>query len=153
MACRISLATMADVDYLCHLQRIEANRDDAIGFLPRIAYENEINDVRHGSILISRENNDEVGFLYATHNRHGVTHIQQIAVQDDARRLDIGSQLVTAITTPNDWLLTLRCREGLPAVDFWETLGFEVVSRDITRTKRKRDVLRFQKIIGGLWAQ
>jgi GNAT superfamily N-acetyltransferase len=151
VTCRIETATLQDIDYLCHLQRIEANRDDAIGFLPKVAYENEIRGIRHGTILVARENDDEVGFLYATHNRHGVTHIQQVAVQDDARRLDIGGQLVGAVTRTNDWLVSLRCREGLPSVDFWTALGFEVNNIDHTPTKRKRPVLHLQKIVGGLW--
>lgn len=144
----MELATLADVDYLCHLQRIEANREDSIGFIPRLGYERE---VMRGNILIARENGDSVGFIYATHNRAGVTRIQQLAVQDDARRLEIGTQLVTAVTKANDWLISLRCRANLPAVTFWEELMFKVTSVDATPTKRKQPVLRFQKVVGGLW--
>ena len=142
-------AALADVDYLCHLQRIEANRDDSIGFIPRAGYERALRE--GGVILVARENDEEVGFIYATRNRAGVTRIQQVAVQDDARRLEVGTQLVEAVTDPNDWLLSLRCREGLAGVDFWRSLGFTEQSIDRSPTKRKRGVIRFQKIIGGLW--
>ena len=148
----IAQATLADVDYVCHLQRIEANSLDSIGFVPRMGYEKEIDGRRHGSILVARENGDEVGFIYATHNRSGITKIQQIAVQDDARRLEIGTVLVDAVTNPNDWLMTLRCRENLPSANFWRELGFMVNGTDRTPTKRKQGVLQFQKVIGGLWS-
>ena len=146
----IASATSKDVAYICHLQRIEANGLDSVGFLPRVAFEREI--AANGLILISRENDDEVGYIYATRNRHGVTRIQQVVVQDDARRLEIGSALVDAVTAPHDWLLSLRCRENLPAVQFWKDRGFQVVAIDSTPTRRGVGVYRFQKVIGGLSA-
>jgi|TARA_Y100000310_G_scaffold219396_1_gene220803 GNAT superfamily N-acetyltransferase len=146
----IRAATLADIDYICHLQRIEANREDAIGFIPRVCYENEVERRRNGRLFIAYENNDRVGFAYTTHSR-GVTHIQQIAVQDDARRIEVGTALVAETPTIGDWLLSLRCRENLPAVAFWENLGFELQGVDKTPTKRRQHVLRFSKIIGGLW--
>jgi len=147
----IQVASLRDVKYMCHLQRVEANREDSIGFIPRVCYEDEIEGRRHGALLVARENGDEVGFIYATRNRAGVTHIQQVAVQDDARRLEIGTELVDAVVRPTDWLLSLRCRETLPAVEFWRNLGFTLESIDTTPTKRKAHVLRFSKVTGGLW--
>ena len=146
----IKPATLTDIDYICHLQRIETNREDSIGFIPRVCYENEIEGRRNGLLLLARENDDEVGFVYATH-RGGVVKIQQVAVQDDARRLEVGSLLVDATIAPNDWVMSLRCRENLPAVDFWLNLGFEIQGVDRTPTKRGKGVLRFSKIVGGLW--
>lgn len=140
----LSSATLTDVDYLCHLQRIEANREDSLGFLPRVVYEREIDN-----ILVARENDDLVGFIYATHNRHGITTVQQVGVQDDARRLEIGTQLVDASLRPNDYLVKLRCREGLPSVKFWESNGFEIT--DLVDSGRRGQVYKFQKVIGGLW--
>ena len=145
----ITSATSQDIDYICHLQRIEANGLDSVGFLPRVAFEREI--AKGGRILIGRENEDEVGYIYATQNHHGITKIQQVVVQDDARRLEIGSKFVDAVTSPHDWLLSLRCRENLPAVQFWKDMGFEVVELDTTPKRRGFGVYRFQKIIGGLW--
>lgn len=148
----IARATVKDIDYICHLQKIEANREDSIGFVPRDGYLKEIDGRRNGLILIGRENNDEIGFVYATQNNAGITRIQQIAVQDDARRSEIGTVLVNSVARPNDWLITLRCRENLPAVSFWENLDFEIYGIDHTPTKRKKGVLNFQKVIGGIWA-
>ena len=145
----VSSATLEDVDYLCHLQRIEANREDALGFLPKSVYEREIQS--RGTILLARENGDEVGFIYATHNRHGITTVQQVGVQEDARRLEIGTQLVEASIRENDFLVKLRCRKGLPSVSFWESQGFDIV--DLVESGRRGPVYKFQKMIGGLWMQ
>ena len=145
----ISSASLEDVDYLCHLQRIEANREDALGFLPKSVYEREIQS--RGTILLARENGDEVGFIYATHNRHGITTVQQVGVQEDARRLEIGTQLVEASIRENDFLVKLRCRKGLPSVSFWESSGFDIV--DLVESGRRGPVYKFQKMIGGLWMQ
>ena len=145
----VSPATLEDVDYLCHLQRIEANREDALGFLPKSVYEREIQS--RGTILLARENGDEVGFIYATHNRHGITTVQQVGVQEDARRLEIGTQLVEASIRENDFLVKLRCRKGLPSVSFWESQGFDIV--DLVESGRRGPVYKFQKMIGGLWMQ
>ena len=150
----VSPATLEDVDYLCHLQRIEANREDALGFLPKSVYEREIQS--RGTILLARENGDEVGFVYATHNRHGITTVQQVGVQEvgvqeDARRLEIGTQLVEASIRENDFLVKLRCRKGLPSVSFWESQGFDIV--DLVESGRRGPVYKFQKMIGGLWMQ
>ena len=145
----VSPATLEDVDYLCHLQRIEANREDELGFLPKSVYEREIQS--RGTILLARENGDEVGFIYATHNRHGITTVQQVGVQEDARRLEIGTQLVEASIRENDFLVKLRCRKGLPSVSFWESQGFDIV--DLVESGRRGPVYKFQKMIGGLWMQ
>ena len=145
----IRKATHPDIDYICHLQRIECNRQGSIGWLPKMAYEKEIN--AGGELLIGTENDDEVGFIYATHNAHGVTRIQQIVVQDDARRLEIGSQLVDEVIRPIDWCVSLRCRFNLPSVNFWDELGFQVMEIDRTPNKRKTGVVQFNKIVGGLW--
>ena len=140
-------ATSDDIDYLCHLQHIEANRGDGLGFLPRVVYEREIE--AGGVIKIAMENGDRVGFVYATQNRHGITTIQQVGVQDDARRLEIGSKLVDAAIRPNDFLVKLRCRKGLPSVDFWRASGFQ--ETDLVESGRRGPVYKFQKVIGGLW--
>ena len=151
MMVEIRKAAHQDIEYICHLQRIECNRQGSVGWLPRMAYEKEIN--AGGALFIGMENDDEVGYIYATHNNHGVTRIQQLVVQDDARRLEIGTEFVDIVTRPTDWSLTLRCRSDLPSAAFWSDLGFQVTGVDNTPNKRKAGILRFNKIVGGLWVQ
>lgn len=155
-------ATLKDIVYVDSLRRKES---EAIGFIPWRRYEMEITGERQGSILLAIENNDPVGFLYATHNRSGVTHIQQVAIQEDARRVERATALVNAVQRPTDWLISLRCAADLEATEFWKALGFELLDhvaptsvygrgkdKATLPTRRKRDILRFQKVVNGLWS-
>jgi N-acetylglutamate synthase-like GNAT family acetyltransferase len=158
----IRLATLADLSYIEHLRRQES---DAIGFIPIQRYEMEIDGRRHGTMLLAFENDDPVGFIYATHNRAGVTHIQQVAVQEDARMLERGKLLVDGVTKELDWLVSCRCAADLESTNFWEALGFNLLDsvppksvyglgkdKATQPTKRRREISRFQRIVGGLWA-
>lgn len=157
----IRQATMADIRYIDHLR---AKESDAVGFIPKQRYEMEIDGRRGGTMLVALENNDHVGFLYATHNRAGVTHIQQIAIQEDARRLERATALVSACQKHSDWLISCRCAADLESTQFWNALGFQILDRvppksvygrgkdkSTLPTRRKREILRFQKVVGGLW--
>ncbi len=154
-------ATLADIVYIDSLRKQES---EAIGFIPKVRYEMEIDGRRGGSIILCLENNVPVGFVYATHNQAGVTHIQQVAVQRDARRLLHGAELIEAVTRSQDWLISCRCAADLESTNFWEALGFELLDhvkpksvygrgRDKATlpTRRKRDILRFQKVVNGIW--
>tara|TARA_Y100000310_G_scaffold119290_1_gene118033 strand:- start:1312 stop:1848 length:537 start_codon:yes stop_codon:yes gene_type:complete len=154
-------ALLTDIPYIDHLRKREA---EAVGFIPLQRYEMEIDGRRKGSVLVCLENEQHVGFLYATHNQAGVTHIQQVAIQEDARRMERASALVAAAQKDSDWLVSLRCAADLEATDFWEALGFSLESHVAPKsaygrgrdkatlpTRRKRDILRYQKIVGGLW--
>jgi N-acetylglutamate synthase-like GNAT family acetyltransferase len=144
----VRYARLVDIPYIDHLQRIEANRADSVGFIPWSRYEKEVD---HGGIHISLDNNEPTGFVYSTHNRHGVTRIQQVVIQDDARRAERATLLIKAAIRKTDWLVSLRCAEDLEAVGFWPGLGFERVDVDDKPNKRQRKVLKFQKVVGGLW--
>ena len=144
----IRAATPIDLAYIDNLQRIEVNGPDSVGFIPWSRHEKE---AMNGGIHLAFDNDEPTGFVYATHNRHGVTRIQQIVVQEDARRTERATALVEAAIRENDWLVSLRCAEDLGAVEFWPAIGFERVEVDDRPNKRKRKVLKFQKIVGGIW--
>jgi N-acetylglutamate synthase-like GNAT family acetyltransferase len=150
-------ATLADLPYIDGLRRKES---ESLSFLPLSAYEREIEG---GKVTVAEENGDLVGFLYATHNK-GVARVYQVAIQEDARRMERASLLVESAQEDTDWLISLRCASDLDAVDFWGALGFELTdkegakppqwkSRESTRftNRRGRVMLRFQKVVGGLW--
>lgn len=157
----IRRAILADIGYIDSLGKKES---EAIGFIPLQRYEMEIEGSRHGSIIVAEENNDLVGFIYATHNHAGVTHIQQIAIQEDARRMERASLLVKAVQRERDWLLSCRCAADLESTNFWDALGFDVLDEVASKsaygrgkdkaalpTRRRRRILRYQKTVGGLW--
>ena len=122
---RIVRATLEDLKYLDALRK---KNGEAVGFIPMQRYEMEVNGERHGSIYLSWDNGDPTGFVYATHSGRGTTHIQQIAVQEDARRMERASALLEAATADGEkrmsWLTSLRCADDLDANEFWAALGF-----------------------------
>jgi ribosomal protein S18 acetylase RimI-like enzyme len=121
----VSRATLADLQYLDWLRKKEG---DAVGFIPMQRYEMEVRGERRGSLYLAWDNGDPTGFIYATHSGRGVTHIQQVAIQEDARRMERATLLVNAARDDglarHTWLLSLRCADDLEANDFWRALGF-----------------------------
>ena len=157
---RIRRATVEDITFIDHLRKQES---EAVGFIPLVRYEMEIEGERHGSILVCEENSDMVGFIYATHGTDH-THIQQIVIQEDARRRERGLCLVAAVTRPQDWLVSLRCADDLEAAHFWDALGFSPTGhvqpksvygrgkeKSTLPTRRKRCITKWERIVGGLW--
>jgi hypothetical protein len=154
----IRKAALSDILYIDSLRKRYGN---AVGFIPKQRYEMEINGERSGVLMVYEENTDLIGFIYATHNNDGVVHIQQVAIQDDARRQERGSELVEAITRQNDWLISLRCADDLEANMLWGALGFDPQNKVTPKSvygigkdkvaKSQRVITRWDKIIQGLW--
>lgn len=156
----ITLASLTDIKYIDSLRKQESN---SIGFIPIQRYEMEITGERNGTILIIRENNDNVGFLYATHGT--VSHIQQIAIQKDARLMERGKALIDKLqeisNQRNIRSMSCRCAQDLDSNHFWQALGFnlvgEVDSKSLLATgeekfsKRKRLLNIYNRTQNGLW--
>ena len=85
---------------------------------------------RNSSLLIIEENGQPSGFVYATHGAL-LTTVIQIAVAQDARRLDKGRTLVEAVRniSRHKGKLGLRCRvaQDLDANGFWTPIGFQPI--------------------------
>ena len=162
LVCR---ATPADLVYIDHLRKREG---DAVGFIPMARYEMEVDGRRKGSLYVAWDNGDPTGFIYATHSGRGASHIIQVAIQDDARRMERATLLTDAITNDGlergSWLVSLRCADDLEANDFWGALDFSLeaeglwpkspnslgkAKRAINRRGRRINV--WQKEVAGLW--
>ncbi|MDD5701597.1 MAG: GNAT family N-acetyltransferase [Dehalococcoidales bacterium] len=154
----IRKATLEDIAYIESLRRKES---EAIGFIPKLRYEMEINGERHGSVLVIEEDGELVGFVYATHGNI-TTHIQQIAIQEDARRMDRASALVEYLMQASPLIqVSCRCAQDLESNEFWKALGFNLVgvidSKSMysvgkdKRSRRGRQLNIFCKAVNGLW--
>ena len=123
----IRRATLDDLKYLDDLRK---KNGDALGFIPMQGYEMEVNGERRGSIYLTFDNEDPTGFIYATHSGRGASHIIQVAIQEDARRMERASLLVNAVVADGEarrsWLTSLRCADDLDSNHFWEALGFSL---------------------------
>ena len=81
--------------------------------------------------MICEANNDAVGYVLITpaRNSYKYAKIQQIAVRNDARRLQYGTALIDVCRQFCEKFhrvgFTLRCRTDLESNMFWKKLGFE----------------------------
>jgi len=121
-------ATIPDIKYIDWLR---AKESEALGFIPKVRYEMEIMGERGGDILLAKENDDLVGFAYITYGSLSAK-IQQIVLQEDARRMERATGLVDEISRRavirGCAEIGCRCAEDLEANAFWNTLGFEKVA-------------------------
>ena len=120
----IQPATVAD---LAFIDELRAREWYSVGFIPITRYQAEVDGRRHGSLLVIRENDELAGFIYATYGRQ-LASIAQIAICDDARRIELGRQLVAEIEreAAARGRFGIKCRVALDlaANAFWRALGF-----------------------------
>ena len=113
------------------IDKLQKDNSEAVGFIQRTIWDDYVfGGGRNFVVFICEKNNDPVGYILLTPGRgtHTYTRIQQIAVRDDARRLDYGSALIAVV---KDFCETfqrsgarLRCRTDLESNHFWKALGF-----------------------------
>ena len=145
----IRLATNSDLMYILNLAQKETN---SIGFIPKSRYSCVIATPGGAETLhVAEENNDLVGFVYAYHNTRFITKIQQIAIQEDARRAHRAKALVKACVMPNDCFVALRCGNDLEANKFWQSIGFGLKNTLRGGQMRGRMINVYSKCVGGLW--
>jgi len=121
-------STSADLLFIDKLQKENAY---AVGFIQRTIWDNYVfGGERNFVVFVCEKNNDPVGYILVTPGLSTGRYIkiQQIAVRDDARRLDYGSALLAVVrdfcNTFNRAGATLRCRVDLESNKFWQALGF-----------------------------
>lgn len=117
-----------DIAFIDKLQR---DNSYAVGFIQRTIWDRYVfGGERNFVVFICEKNNDTVGYVLVTPGRGAYSYvkIQQIAVRDDARRLDYGSALIAVVRdfckTFGRKGATLRCRVDLESNRFWQALGF-----------------------------
>lgn len=114
------------------VDKLQKENAYAVGFIQKTIWESYVwGGKRNFIVLICEKNNDPVGYLLITPGlgTGQYAKIQQIAVRDDARRLDYGTALLEVGQTFCESIgrvgFTLRCRVDLQANNFWEAVGFE----------------------------
>jgi GNAT superfamily N-acetyltransferase len=126
----VRTATEADKTFIDKLQKENAH---AVGFIQSTIWDKYVfGGERNFVVFICEKNNDMVGYVLLTPGRGAYTYakIQQIAVREDARRLDYGTALLAVVkdfcNTFNRLGVTLRCRLDLESNKFWNALGFKL---------------------------
>jgi GNAT superfamily N-acetyltransferase len=126
----VRTATAQDQSFIDKLQKENSN---ALGFIQHTIWEKYVfGGERNFSVFVCEKNDDMVGYVLITPGRGPYTYlrIQQIAVREDARRLDYGTALMTVVRefaeTFNLMGARLRCRTDLDSNKFWRALGFNM---------------------------
>lgn len=124
----VRTATGQDQSFIDKLQKENSH---ALGFIQHTIWEKYVfGGERNFAVFVCEKNNDMVGYVLITPGRGPYTYlrIQQIAVREDARRLDYGTALMTVVKEfCNKFNLMgarLRCRTDLESNHFWKALGF-----------------------------
>jgi len=121
----------SNINDLLILDKLQKENTYAVGFIPKTYFEKAVwGGEKNAIVLICMANNDEVGYVYITPGKHlSYAKIQQIAVRNDARRLQYGTALIDVckqFCMKFERLgFTLRCRIDLDSNYFWKSLGFE----------------------------
>jgi GNAT superfamily N-acetyltransferase len=126
----VRTATEQDKSFIDKLQK---DNSYAVGFIQSTIWDKYVfGGERNFVVFICEKNDDLVGYVLLTPGRgpYSYTKIQQIAIREDARRLDYGSALIHVVkdfcNTFNRLGTTLRCRLDLDSNKFWQALGFHM---------------------------
>jgi GNAT superfamily N-acetyltransferase len=124
----VRTATASDRAFIDKLQK---DNSYAVGFIQNTIWDKYVfGGERNFVVFICEMNADMVGYILLTPGRGNMSYakIQQIAVREDARRLDYGTALIAVVkdfcNTFDRIGVTLRCRTDLESNKFWNALGF-----------------------------
>jgi GNAT superfamily N-acetyltransferase len=113
------------------VDKLQKENSGAVGFIQDTIWSKYVwGGERNFVVLICEMNLDPVGYVLMTPGRGAETYgkIQQIAVRQDARRLEYGTALINvAKQFCHDFSragFTLRCRTDLESNFFWRAIGF-----------------------------
>jgi ribosomal protein S18 acetylase RimI-like enzyme len=122
--CGTAAATPADLPYIDRLRRAD---DRALGFLSRAALAEK---VRLGHVRLAVADGRVVGYLLHGSMRRPEVRVFQLAIDPSCRGRGIGRRLVADLVRRSAAAgargISLRCREELPANQFWHRAGFEL---------------------------
>jgi len=158
----IRLAKLSDLKYIHSLSKKESH---ALGFIPNTAYEAAITGHKSGKrwsntcndkLWLCEENGDAVGFLLMSFGRW--SKVNQIAIQEDARRIERGNALLSAGIEHGQARgiqdFSCGCADDLPSNQFWQGVGWKQLGdrKGISHkntwketSKRKVNIYHFQK--------
>jgi GNAT superfamily N-acetyltransferase len=113
------------------IDKLQKENSFAVGFIQSTIWDKYVfGGERNFVVFICEKNNDMVGYVLLTpgRNQYSYAKIQQIAVREDARRLEYGTALLAVVkdfcNTFDRLGVSLRCRVDLESNHFWKSLGF-----------------------------
>ena len=123
-------ATLTDLTYIHDLSKKESK---SIGFIPKMAYEAAVTGVKKGKrwsdkcndgLWVCMENDDLVGFMLMSFGK--VAKVNQICIQEDARKIKRGKALLKAGITHGSTKGIIDfgcgCADDLESNKFWTAM-------------------------------
>ena len=127
--------TEEDID---GLKIIADYHNDLLGWVPRSAYEQKLED---NEIFVAEKKDKIVGFVDYHHRRDYTTTLHKIAVAEDHFGQGIGRRLVEALINEcrnNNFLaITTKCLEESISNKFFQSVGFILI---MTEPGKKRAI-------------
>ena len=115
------------------VDKLQKSNAEAVGFIQDTIWDKYVyGGERNFVVFICEKNDDMVGYVLLTPGKKvgSYAKIQQIVVQEDARRLDYGTALIETVRKFCEKFgrvgVTLRCRKDLQSNFFWQALGFSL---------------------------
>jgi len=165
----VRFANLNDLSYIIDLSNKESN---ALGFIPKMAYESAITGIKTGDrwsnvcndkLFVIECNDDLVGFCLASiglpNAKMNLGKIAQICIQTDARKILRGKLLLDTVINYGEKVFTFRwqcgCADDLESNIFWKAMGWSKIAdrNGISHkntwkqtSKRKVNIYRFDKM-------
>jgi len=131
------------ITYIDSLQRKNA---EALSFYPRQVFEREQSK---GRLFLGMLNGEPCGYLYVGAPTWKDVRCHQVCIQYDARRRLYGAAIVAVMeqyaTEAGATAIVLRCGFDLDANDFWKSLGYVCVARNLGGVRRMRTINVWRK--------
>ena len=154
-------------DFL-YVDSLRKKEGKALGFIPKSVYESILlkkkvanrNRFLYSQIILTEDNNQNTGFCYFTYSGQDL-HIQQIVIQNDARRLHRALMLLDYVEKiakqKGKTAITCRVAIDLESNKFWSACGYNIQATTIStflnrkESKSKRPLHYYIKYINSLF--
>ena len=158
------------IDDFIYIDSLRKKEGQALGFIPKAVYESILlkkkvanrNRFLYSQIVLTEDNGEKTGYCYFTYAGQDV-HIQQIVIQNDARRLHRALMLLDYVekvaNEKGKTAITCRVAIDLESNLFWSACGYNIQATTTStylnqkESKSKRPLHYYIKYINSLWQQ
>lgn len=125
-------------DMLLYMEWLQSKNSDALGFLPRMAFEQHL---EAGRAFLGLLNGSPCGYIIVGSGYRGVLRCWQVCIQYDTRRRLYGAMLVAASEEYGESLgctvSVVHCASDLAANEFWADMGYMLAGAERAGESRR----------------
>lgn len=94
--------------------------------------------IAKSELHVARLNGEIVGFIRWHRRMDGWTTVYELCVDEPYRKQGVGQQLMSVV---GNGPVKLKCHSSNPAIQFYQRLGFKVISTEVTKGGKRLDFL------------